>query len=207
MRIDSEALRRHVPAAIQDDDQCVYAVCIPLLLEEEGCDVLFEVRSGQIREQPGDVCFPGGRLEQGETPENGARRELCEELLLPPESVKLLGAGDILYTAGETVYSYAVCLTDYRNTFSRAEVSSVFRVPMTFFLQTEPVCYSLTWVPQPPEDFPYHLIQGGRNYRWRQQKRDEYFYQYDNHIIWGITAKIIRAYARIIKENEQISPY
>ena len=60
-----ERIRRHEPGVIDDDRKLHCAVCIPLIPTEAGFDVLFEVRSGKIPAQPGDVCLPGGRMEPG----------------------------------------------------------------------------------------------------------------------------------------------
>ena len=43
-----------------------YSVLVPLVEREGGLSLLYEVRAGSLRRQPGEVCFPGGRLEPGE---------------------------------------------------------------------------------------------------------------------------------------------
>jgi 8-oxo-dGTP pyrophosphatase MutT (NUDIX family) len=55
-----------------------YAVLIPFVTTEEGKALLLEVRS-QLVKQPGEICFPGGRVEAGETPVETAVRETCED--------------------------------------------------------------------------------------------------------------------------------
>ena len=46
-----------------------YAVLVPLVEGEEGPALLYEVRAGSLRRQPGEVCFPGGKMEGSESPE------------------------------------------------------------------------------------------------------------------------------------------
>ena len=58
-----------------------YAVLVPLAQGPKGPSLLYEVRAKTLRRQPGEVCFPGGRLEKGERPEQCALRELEEEPL------------------------------------------------------------------------------------------------------------------------------
>lgn len=52
---------------IQDVKQ-QYAVLVPLVEGPEGPSLLFEVRASTLAHQPGEVCFPGGRVEPGESP-------------------------------------------------------------------------------------------------------------------------------------------
>lgn len=199
-----ETLAQHEPTFI-DMDQCHQAaVCIPLLKNTDGgYDVLFEVRAATIAHQPGDVCLPGGMVEEGEDPRNAALRELQEELLLSEEQICYLGAMDKLYTGSHLImYSFAVEVTEYQNTFNPAEVAEVFTVPLEFFLHTDPECYVIRAKVEPGEDFPYELICGGREYRWRSRKEEVCFYQYEGHVIWGLTAKLMRAFADVVRDRE-----
>ena len=196
-----DALARHESTFIGMDQCHQAAVCIPLLKNADGTfDVLFEVRAATIAHQPGDVCLPGGMVEEGENPRDAALRELQEELLLKEEQICYLGDMDKLYTGSHLImYSFAVEVTEYQNTFSQAEVDEVFTVPLEFFLHTDPECYVIRAKVEPGEDFPYELICGGREYRWRSRKEEVCFYQYEGHVIWGLTAKMMRAFTDVIK--------
>ena len=196
-----DILAHHTPTFIGMDQCHQAAVCIPLLKNASGgYDVLFEVRAATIAHQPGDVCLPGGMVEEGETPREAALRELQEELLLNKDQICYLEDMDKLYTGSRLImYSFAAEVTEYQNTFSPAEVGEVFRVPLEFFLHTEPKCYVTRARVEPGEDFPYDLICGGREYNWRSRKEDVCFYQYEGHVIWGLTAKVIRAFAEVVR--------
>ena len=56
------------------------AIIIPLVeINNEVC-ILFEVRAKKLNSQPGDICFPGGKIDGDETPKEAALREMFEEL-------------------------------------------------------------------------------------------------------------------------------
>ncbi|WP_455194267.1 NUDIX hydrolase [Eubacterium ramulus] len=197
-------LAHHTPTFIGMESCHQAAVCIPLLKNQEGSyDVLFEVRAATIAHQPGDVCLPGGMVEKGEIPREAALRELKEELLLKEDQISYLGDMDKLYSGGSLLmYSFAAEVRKYQNTFSAAEVDEVFTVPLEFFLHTEPECYVIRAKVEPGEDFPYERICGGREYRWRSRKEEVCFYQYEGHVIWGLTAKLMRAFADVVRDRE-----
>lgn len=194
-------LSRHEPTLIGLDTCMRSAVCIPLLERGSGYELLFEVRAAQMESQPGDVCFPGGRLERDETPAEAALREMTEELLIKREQLQLIGAMDVLYTGSLIIYPYAVLLRDYGGTFSPSEVGEVFTVPLEYFLEHEPMVFHTEAQVMPEEGFPYELIHGGRSYRWRRRTDTVYFYQYGSHVIWGLTAKLVHSFAGIARET------
>lgn len=194
-------LGRHIPGLIGMKDCARAAVCLPLLPTPDGYELLFEVRSARLSHQPGDVCFPGGMLEEGETPAEAALRELGEELLTAPGQARLLGLMDVMYSGhGLMTYPYAVLLSDYRRTYSQDEVEEVFTVPLSFFLETEPEIYYTRTEVIPEENFPFEWIAGGRAYPWRKRREAVYFYQYQDHTIWGMTAKLTASFITIWKE-------
>ena len=113
------------------------AILLPLI-EVEGKDsLLFEVRSQQLDMQPGEVCFPGGRIEAGETPEEAAVREIWEELRVAQEQIEILGPLDRMVHFSGTVYPLlgrvdSLALPNLK--LNEDEVEEVFTVPLEFFL-------------------------------------------------------------------------
>ncbi len=173
------------------------AVCIPIVDTDEGPALLFQKRSSKIPHQPGDICFPGGMVEKGETAEEAAIREICEELLIPKADVEMIGASDYIHMERLVVYPFVVKLKNYKNTFSTDEVDEVFTIPFSWFSENEPEFYKIESVLQPEEAFPYERIVGGRNYRWRNRGETVYFYQYQDRAVWGLTAKILKSFLEI----------
>ena len=53
------------------------------------------------------------------------------------------------------------------------------------------------------EDFPFDRIRGGRDYPWRKARRAIYFYSYEGREIWGMTARIMKAFVRILRNLEK----
>ena len=184
-----------IPQTLIGEEECRKAgICMPLVQGEDGWEMLFEVRSSRLKAQPGDICFPGGMLEEYESPLQGACRELREELLIGEADFEVLGSGKLLHTgSGMLLYPFAVLLKDYKGTFSPAEVDRVFTVPVSFFLENEPEVYEIALEVRTPDDFPYEKISGGKNYSWRKRREKVYFYQYGEYSIWGITARLIYA--------------
>ena len=62
-----ESLKHHIPKRIGEEKETSFAVLIPLIKKEDGYHVLFEVRAKHLNKQPGEVCFPGGKVEPGES--------------------------------------------------------------------------------------------------------------------------------------------
>ena len=65
------------------------AVLIPLVEKQGEWSILVEVRQTGIR-QGGEICFPGGRIEEHETAEEAAVRETSEELLISPQKIEVI---------------------------------------------------------------------------------------------------------------------
>ncbi len=176
-----------------------YAVLCPLLEGEGGLRLLFEVRSSQVS-QGGEVCFPGGRMEPGETPQDCALRETEEELSIPRGEVALLGTPDFICSQRGFLLRPVLGLVSPAGLAamrpSPAEVAEVFTVPLSFFRQAEPDLRSYDLVPQVPEDFPYGPVGIPRSYPWSRGQVEIPIWRYQGHTIWGMTARLVREIIR-----------
>lgn len=190
----------YIPKRIGESHALRASVLIPLIRHaDSSIHILFQVRSSKLPEQPGDICFPGGMAEPGEIPDQTAVRETSEELLVDPSCIELIGPSDILASGKLLVHPYVGWLNDYENTFSKDEVKEVFTVPLQWLLEHEPERHVMEWKPTFQEDFPFDKIVGGRNYAWRERKDTVLFYEYEDHVIWGMTAKMLEAFLNILR--------
>lgn len=187
-------------------DYGYFSVLVPLVFRGNIPHLLFEVRSQKLKRQPGEVCFPGGKVEKNESPKNCAIRETFEELNIPMNHIQIINELDYIYTYSNfTLYSFLGVLhdEDVKNiSVNPGEVKETFLVPFDFFMKTKPQVYTMDVSPQPPETFPYELINQKSDYNWRKGKSTVPIYQYKDHVIWGLTAKIIANMVRIIKEAD-----
>jgi 8-oxo-dGTP pyrophosphatase MutT (NUDIX family) len=176
-----------------------YAVLVPLVETPDGTAILFERRSDKLRRQPGEICFPGGKLELGETPQECAVRETAEELRIPERQVRIYGPGDTFVSPFNLIiYPFIGLIKDYRYTYNPEEVAEVITVPLDYFLTHRPEKYESTVVNMLPGDFPYERIPGGENYPWATGTHDVLFYRYGDLQIWGITALIVQSSSELI---------
>ena len=178
------------------------AVLIPLIEEEGELSILFEVRQAGIR-QGGEICFPGGKIEEKETAEEAAVRETAEELLIPREKIEVIAPMHTMSGPGGAKISSCIgILHDYRGTYSSQEVDHVFTVPLSWFAAYEPRISRGAMKVETAEDFPYEFLPGGRDYPWRSIPRKFYFYESRGGVIWGITAQLLYHCLKVILKEE-----
>lgn len=191
-----DALRRrfgsHTPGLM--GARHTYAVLCPLVERDGDLHFLFEVRAAALR-QGGEVCFPGGRMEPGETPVACALRETEEELSIPAAEITLLGQADFICNQRGFLLHPVLGLLSPAGLSamqpSPDEVAEVFTVPVEFFRRTLPERYTYELLPQVPEDFPYEAIGVSPDYPWSTGRVDVPVWYYEGHAIWGMTARIV----------------
>ena len=197
-----EKIKAHDPAVLGSKDFSKFAILLPLLERDGEIHIVFEVRAHTLRRQPGEICFPGGRIDAGdETPKAAALRETREELGIFEEEISGVFPLDYMVSPfGMIIYAFAGFIhTDASFEPNAAEVDSLFSVPLSFFLEASPEIYHINFDIQPEESFPYDLIVGGQDYSWRARQMEEYFYLYEDKVIWGLTARILAHFIEILK--------
>ena len=170
----------------------MYAVLIPWVKTESGDSLLLEVRSQKVR-QPGEVCFPGGRVEPGESAVDTAVREAVEELGITSENIEVLSEHEPLVMGDGRVVnpvSARLHIDDTANlSISEDEVSEVFLLPAAWLEENEITHYDLAETPN--EDLPEKLLKYLSHYGNYRNTGETDYIEYEGHGIWGLTAKII----------------
>ena len=198
-------IQKREPGILNREQLRKASVLLPLIEVEGETHILFEVRSSTMRSQPGDICFPGGKVEESdETKLATAIRETSEELGIPPTSIKDVTPLDYLVSdVAGMIYPYIGRLTNTEEfEINKFEVAEVFTVPLNYFMQTEPERYWVNFKVEPERDFPFEWIQNGEDYDWRLRRTEELFYVYHpRRVIWGLTAKIVYHLVNVLKET------
>ena len=188
-----EKMAGRKPGVIGDRKE--FAVLIPLVEREDGLHLLFEKRSGNIK-QPGDTCFPGGRIEAGESITECALRETAEEIGIT--DVEVIGQFDsILEVNRITMHTVVGIVTEgaLKNVrINSDEVADIFTVPLDFFVTAEPMSHTVKII-QDTADFPYEETGIQKDYKWRVGHQEIFIYHYEDRIIWGLTARIAKWFA------------
>ena len=186
-------LESHQPDILGMPNTREHAVILPVIEKAEDLHILFEVRSQRMRRQPGEVCFPGGKIDSGETPQEAALREMHEEIGIHPDEVSFVRKlGMVTTPFGVKLHVFIGFLpSDLDLTLNPDEVEEVFSVPFTFFKNNPAIDHYIHMHMEPDEKFPTKDIPNGKNYKWQKVHYRETFYYYKNYVIWGLTALIV----------------
>ncbi|WP_417082069.1 NUDIX hydrolase [Mobilibacterium timonense] len=169
-----------------------YAVLVPLVESEQGTGLLLEVRTEYVK-QPGEICFPGGKIEYGETAVDAAARETCEELGIAPGNIQVIremetevmADGKAIRPVLAEVGSHAI----ENIVLSGCEVADTFILPLKWVSENPPSYYDLAVTDD--RDLPEKLRGYLRHYGRHRRVGHTYYIEYEGHGIWGFTARVI----------------
>ena len=150
------------------------AVLVPIVLRAD-LTVLLTQRAHDMPSHPGQISFPGGKMEECDaTPVDCALREAQEEIGLPPANVEPLGFLDSYRTGTGFQISPVVGLVrpEFEPVLEEREVLEVFEVPLAFLMN------------------PANHQRASRE--WRGRQRFFYAMPYQGRYIWGATAGILK---------------
>ena len=168
-------LRHRTTKKITGEDLRASAVLIPLFYSQGQYHILFTERSDEVVFHKGQVCFPGGTQEPSDSNLlETALREVKEEIGLEAKDVEILGElDDMLTFVTDYVISPFVGLITRPHSpkTNGREVKRAFSVPLSFLMDEA-------------------------NF-----KQDAYAYEYEGHVIWGATARILRQFIGLLKSD------
>ncbi|MEM7766826.1 MAG: CoA pyrophosphatase [Pseudomonadota bacterium] len=147
----------------------------------QGATVILTERPTTMAKHPGQVAFPGGKIDPTDKDEVAAAvREAHEEVGLEPASAELVGRSAPYYTGTgfRIVPVLAVLPADFEPIPEPGEVEEVFETPLAFLMD-------------PANHREKTTV-------WKGRERSYYEMPHDGHRIWGVTAGIIRTLHRIL---------
>src|SRR4051794_35455449 len=156
------------------------AVLVPIVLHPQP-SILLTLRAAKLSAHAGQVSFPGGRIEAGETPEAAAVREAAEEVGLDPRLPELLGRlPDHATGTGFRITPVVGLVPAPLNlTPDPGEVEEPFELPLSVVLD-----------PKAPER---------RKAEWKGRTREFWVWPHERHYIWGATAAILVNLAKVLR--------
>jgi 8-oxo-dGTP pyrophosphatase MutT (NUDIX family) len=136
--------------------------------------VLLTQRTAHLKEHSGQISFPGGKIDAGETPLQAALRETEEEIGLSRDTLDPLGYLDLyMTTLGYRIVPVLARLAPpFKLALNKDEVDEVFEVPLSFLME------------------PNNLQRHSRE--WQGMTRSYYAIPFEKRYIWGVTAGILR---------------
>jgi len=158
------------------------AVLLPLYQHNGDYGLIFTRRADTVLHHRGQIAFPGGGHEAHDVSlQHTALRESAEEIGLQPTHVQVLGQLDDLLTTGSNyLVRPFVGMIPYPYPFvlDRRETASIIEVPLSWLRQHNP----------PAQEQRYH---DGRCVQ-------SFFFDYNGHVIWGATAKIVKQFLDLL---------
>lgn len=156
------------------------AVLIPLVQDGGEWHILYTRRTQRVESHKGQVSFPGGGCDEGETsPEQTALREAAEEIGVDPAMVRLLGRLEAMITISSFRVTPVVGALPWPTVFrlNEHEVERVFTVP-------------LSWLANPENRWEFAFPGNKRGV--------VVYHPYDGELVWGATARITVDFLRAI---------
>ena len=171
-----ESQPAHAPA----EGDRLAAVLVPFVETPEP-SLIFTVRSDALSRHPGEVSFPGGLVDEGESTADAARREAFEEIGLDPTLPRLVGALPAVHTyvSAILVIPFVGLLHLPPDLFpAEAEIKEILPVPVARLATHEE-----------PMELP--RADGSMWHGWS--------YPLEGHTVWGATGLMVHSFLEILR--------
>jgi len=160
----------------------VAAVLLLLIPSEEGFKVILTKRVRTLDSHGGEVSFPGGSVDSGESLCGAVLRETCEEIGLCGDSVQLLGMlDDEISRWGHRVTPFVGVAESADFRIQESEVEQIYDVPLNHFI-SKTTYWTEVW------------FRG-------DDHRTVHFYKWQRDIVWGLTALILKKFTDILAKE------
>jgi len=156
------------------------AVLVPLVFFKDEWHILYTRRTDRVESHKGQVSFPGGACDDGETtPEQTALREADEEVGIRPEDVQILGKMGSMVTISHFRVTPVVGVIQFPYAFktSGAEVARVFTIP-------------LLWLAERRNYWEFSMPGSERSLIA--------YHPYDGELLWGATARMTLNFLKLL---------
>lgn len=147
------------------------SVLLPLTFFQNEWHLLFTRRTDKVESHKGQVSFPGGAADEGETEEQTALRETQEEIGIDPQHINIIGKLSKMITISHFQVSPIVGVVPfpYAYKIENAEVARVFTIP-------------LLWLANKNNYWEFHLGDSSRSVIA--------YHPFDGELLWGATARM-----------------
>lgn len=183
-----QILQANPPRELSVPSRKSAAVLAPLYVHDGEYRMIFTKRSERMYHHRGQISFPGGGYESCDTSlQETALRESEEEIGLHPEDVTVLGQLDDLLTTGSNYLVrpfVGVIPYPYPFELDRRETAYLIEAPLRFLRQHNPP----------------HQVTREHDGRTVQS----FFFDYEGHIIWGATAKILKQFLDLLDRHSPL---
>lgn len=195
-----QIIQNHQPEII--GNQRHYSVFLPFIRVDGEYHILYQVRASHIP-QGGETSFPGGAIEPGENPEIAAIRETHEELNISKDQIHVWSEIDYIVSDWAIIHCfvgelYNVNLEDIQ---PNEEVDYVFNVPLSQLLEQEPIIETVQYQAKKCENFPYELINQGKDYSFRTMHHQIIMYELADEMLWGLTASLTHQFIKVLRNG------
>lgn len=188
IRLLKRALSAKVERNTEENKYRDAAVILPLVNRNNRWNVLFTKRTETVDHHRGEFSFPGGIVEKSDKSElEAALRETEEEIGIKKEDIFIIGALSTELTAVSyfLIYPFVGVINPSASfIINHDEIDRILEVPLDELISMKNV----------REQFFEH----------KGNKFKVYFYDYKGDVIWGATARILKQFLDLIRNNSKI---